>query len=390
VLHEFLTSQRAALIELCRSKVVKRRAPRATDAQLEHGIPLFLDQLIKTLKMEQTADPMQSRQVSGPSGGNQSVTSEIGAAAALHGLELLAHGFTIDQVVHDYGDLCQAITEMASESAAGVQIEEFQTLNRCLDNAIAEAVTEFSKCRESLISEREIQALNERMGALGHELRNLVHIAKYAFEAVKRGSVGPAGATAAALDRSLNGLTALIDRALVDVRVIARMPVQTQQVSVADLISEVHATASMDARARNCEFTVAAVDRSLAVKIDRNMMIAAVGNLLQNAFKFTHPHSAVSLEAYAKGDRVRIDTTDQCGGLPHGFIDTMFLPFTQGGHDKSGLGLGLSIARRTIEAHDGILSVRDLPGVGCVFTIDLPRHAMPGQATVLNDAGPSS
>ena len=386
MLHEFLTSHRAALIQRCRSKVVKRREPRATDAELEHGIPLFLDQLIKTLKMEQTADPMQSRQVSGPSGGNQSVTSEIGAAAALHGLELLAHGFTIDQVVHDYGDLCQAITEMASESAARVQIEEFQTLNRCLDNAIADAVTEFSKCRESLIGEREIQALNERMGSLGHELRNLIHIAKYAFEAVKRGSVGPTGATAAALDRSLNGLTALIDRALVDVRVIARIPVQTQRVSVADLISEVHVTAAMDARARNCEFTVAAVDRSLAVKIDRNMMIAAVGNLLQNAFKFTHPHSAVSLKAYAKGDRVCIDTTDQCGGLPQGFMDTMFLPFTQGGHDKSGLGLGLSIARRTIEAHDGILSVRDLPGVGCVFTIDLPRHAMPSPTAVLNDA----
>ena len=110
--------------------------------------------------------------------------------------------------------------------------------------------------------------------------------------------------------------------------------------------------------------------------IDRHMMSAAVGNLLQNAFKFTHRHSAVSLEAYAAGDRVRIDTKDQCGGLPQGFVDAMFLPFTQGSDDKSGLGLGLSIARRTIEAHEGLLSVRDLPGVGCVFTIDLPRHAM--------------
>jgi signal transduction histidine kinase len=385
LLHEFLTSHRAALIERCRLKVVARRAPRATDAELEHGIPLFLDQLIKTLKVEQTADPMQSRQVSGPSGGSQSVTSEIGAAAALHGLELLTEGVSIDQVVHDYGDLCQAITEMANESGANVQIEEFQTLNRCLDNAIADAVTEFSQCRETLISEREIQALNERMGVLGHELRNLIHIAKYAFDAVKRGNVGPAGATAAALDRSLSGLSELIDRALVDVRVIARLPVQTKRVSVADFIAEVQVTASLDARARRCEFTVAAVDRSLAIDIDRHMMSAAVGNLLQNAFKFTHRHSAVSLQAYAEGDRVRIDTKDQCGGLPQGFVGTMFLPFTQGSDDKSGLGLGLSIARRTIEAHEGLLSVRDLPGVGCVFTIDLPRHAMP--AAPLTEAG---
>ncbi len=377
MLHEFLSVHRTELIERCRSKVVARRPPRPTDAQPEQGIPLFLDQLIKTLRLEQTADPMQIRQVSGPSNGGELGASEIGETAARHGLELFAHGFTVDQVVHDYGDLCQAITEMTSECGAGVQIEEFQTLNRCLDNAIADAVTEFSHCRETLISEREVQALNERMGNLGHELRNLIHIAKYAFEAVKRGTVGAAGATAAALDRSLSGLSALIDRALVDVRVIARIPVQTQLVSLAEFVAEVQVAASMDATAHDCEFSVAAVDPKLAVEIDRHMMSAAVSNLLQNAFKFTHSHSAVSLSAYACGDRVRIDTKDQCGGLRPGIVEGMFLPFTQGDTDKSGLGLGLSIARRTVEAHEGILSVRDLPGVGCVFTIDLPRHAMP-------------
>jgi signal transduction histidine kinase len=58
----------------------------------------------------------------------------------------------------------------------------------------------------------------------------------------------------------------------------------------------------------------------------------------------------------------------------------MFLPFKQGGSDKTGLGLGLSISRRTVEANDGTLSVRDRPGSGCVFTIDLPRHELPGLA----------
>jgi signal transduction histidine kinase len=55
----------------------------------------------------------------------------------------------------------------------------------------------------------------------------------------------------------------------------------------------------------------------------------------------------------------------------------MFLPFTQNGADKSGVGLGLSICRRSVEANNGVLSVRDLPGSGCVFTIDLPRLALP-------------
>ena len=115
MLHEFLTANQADLIDRCRLKVAQRRAPKPTDAELEHGIPHFLEQLIKTLRVEQTAKPMQSRAVSGQSGGEGSALSEIGASAAQHGRELLKHGFTVDQVVHNYGDLCQAITDLAFE-----------------------------------------------------------------------------------------------------------------------------------------------------------------------------------------------------------------------------------------------------------------------------------
>jgi len=129
------------LIDRCRLKVAQRSASTATDAELEHGVPLFLDQLIRTLRVEQTAEPMRSRKVSGPSGGETPVLSEIGVAAARHGRELLRRGFTVDQVVHDYGDLCQAITEVAFEHDAPIEVDEFRTLNRCLDNAIAAAAS---------------------------------------------------------------------------------------------------------------------------------------------------------------------------------------------------------------------------------------------------------
>ena len=144
VLHEFLTVHRDELIDLCRSKLAKTRAAKATDRELKHGIPHFLDQIIKTLEVETTPEPMRSREVSGPAGGGGAVRSEIGATAARHGLELLQHGFTIDQVVHDYGNLCQAITDLAFERDALFAVDEFRTLNRCLDNAIADSVAEFS------------------------------------------------------------------------------------------------------------------------------------------------------------------------------------------------------------------------------------------------------
>ncbi len=82
------------------------------------------------------------------------------------------------------------------------------------------------------------------------------------------------------------------------------------------------------------------------------------------------------LNAYAVADRILIEVQDQCGGLAAGEAEKMFLPFTQGGEDETGLGLGLSISRRSVEVNKGTLSVRDLPGSGCVFTIDLPRHTL--------------
>ena len=377
MLHEFLTSNRADLIERCRLKVARRSAPRVTSAEITHGIPLFLDQLIKTLEVEQTSEPLRSRKVSGPAGGGGPWKSELGSAAALHGRELLQKGFTVDQVVHDYGDLCQAITDLAFERKAPIEIDEFRTLNRCLDNGIAEAVTEYSYQRYSVAANVGVQALNERLGFLAHELRNLIHTGTLAFTAIKLGNVGVTGATGAVLERSLIGLRTLVDRTLADVRVAAGMLPRNKLMPLADFIDQIGASALLEARARGCKLTVSDVDARLAVDVDPDMLLSALGNLLQNAFKFTQHGTEVTVNAYAVADRILIDVEDHCGGLPPGSADKMFLPFSQSGPDKSGLGLGLAISRRSIEANSGILRVRDVPGTGCVFTIDLPRHALP-------------
>jgi signal transduction histidine kinase len=376
MLHEFLTSNRADLIERCRSKVAQRSAPRVTDAELMHGIPLFLDQLIKTLEVEQTANPMLSRKVSGPAGGVGHAQSEMGASAALHGRELMQQGFSVDQVVHDYGDLCQAITDLAFERKAPIETDEFRTLNRCLDNGIADAVTEYSYQRYSVLANDGVQALNERLGFLAHELRNLLHTSTLAFTAIKLGNVGASGATGAVLERSLIGLRTLIDRSLADVRVAAGMLPQHELVSVSDFIDQIGISALLEAGARGCKFTVSPVEEGLAVDVDRDMLLSALGNLLQNAFKFTRLGTDVSLSAFAVADRILIEVEDHCGGLPPGSAARIFAPFAQAGADKSGLGLGLAICQRSVEANNGVLRVRDKPGSGCVFTIELPRKTI--------------
>ena len=376
MLHEFLTIHRAELVERCRLKVAKRMAPKVSDWELAHGIPSFLDQLIKTLQVEQTSEPMESRRVSGPSGGGPRA-SEIGSTAALHGRELSKYGFSIDQVVHDYGDLCQAITELAFERDAAIGIDEFRTLNRCLDNGIADAVTEYAFQRGALVETNGVKSLNERLGFLAHELRNHIQTATLAITAIKAGNVGMGGATGAVLDRCLIGMQSLVDRSLADVRVAAGMPPRHRLTSLADFVADVKISASLEARARQCNFTVGDVDTGLAIDVDREMLFSAVGNLLQNAFKFTRDHTEVSLSAYAAADRIRIDIEDHCGGLPQGFAEEVFLPFKQSAGDRSGLGLGLAICLSSVKANNGVLSVRDVSRTGCVFTIDLPRHVLP-------------
>lgn len=376
MLHEFLSANRTQLITDCRSKVALRAAPDAAGEEMAHGITLFLDQLIKTLEIEQTAKPLESRKVSGAAGGENSALSEIGGMATRHGRELLEQGFTIEQVVHDYGDLCQSITDLAFKKDAPIKTDEFRTLNRCLDNGIADAVTEFIYQRDFVIADQQAATLNERLGVFAHELRNRLMSATIALDLIKDGKVALNGATGAVLDRSLVGMRNLIDRSLAEVRMTAGMPTQDQLFSLAHFIAELKVTASLEAQVRECTLTVAAVDPQLAVEADRDLLFSAVGNLLQNAFKFTHRGTEVTLNAYASADRILIDIEDHGEGLPTGDAEKMFLPFTQSGVDKSGLGLGLSIARRSVEANKGNINVRNKADSGCVFTIDLPRHSL--------------
>jgi signal transduction histidine kinase len=109
------------------------------------------------------------------------------------------------------------------------------------------------------------------------------------------------------------------------------------------------------------------------VMVDRPLLAAAVANVLQNAFKFTRPASHVVLRASSTPERVLIEVEDECGGLAAGAAEELFRPFEQRSSNRVGLGLGLSISRKSVEASGGEIRMRNLPGVGCVVAIELPR-----------------
>lgn len=362
MLHEFITLNRDEIVRRCRAKVAQRSLPPQTAAATEHGVPLFLDQLVNALRL------------------GQSSSLEINQTALQHGHDLLLQGLSMSQVVHDYGDVCQAVTELAVETNAPISTEDFGRLNGCLDTAIAGAVTQYGRERDQASLDGETVRDSERLGFFAHELKNLLHTALLAFEVVKSGNVGIVGPTGTVLQRSLLGARDLIARALAETR-LTRGVQNREPFQVAGLIAELTPAAALASSGQGLALVIAPIAQDLAVEGDRQVLSAVLMNILQNAFKFTHRGSTVTLRVRATADRVAIDVEDECGGLLGGDVDRLFNPFEQRNANRTGLGLGLAFSRWATEANHGHISARSLPGVGCVFTVDLPRCAMPALAT---------
>jgi signal transduction histidine kinase len=362
MLQHFVAANREELVRRCRAKVEVRSVPRPTPAALEFGVPRFLDQLVDALPTHL--------------GSNLAIHD----SAAQHGRDLQLQGFTVSQVVHDYGDVCQSITELAMDTGAPISVGDFRVLNRCLDDAIASAVTAYG--RERPLPRAGVTAPSDRarVGCLVHEIRNLVNAATVAFEVLNAGNVGVGGSMGAVLTRSLSGLRELINRAVAEVRLGQGLQ-DPVTIGVRAFIDELTPAAILEAANRGLHFTVHAADANVAVRADRQILAAIVTNLLQNACTFTRPRTSVCLRVSASTDRVLIEIEDECGGLADGNAEALFQAFERRSADRTGLGFGLAFSRWGADVNGGRISTRNLPGHGCVFGVDLPRVPMPSLAT---------
>ena len=217
MLSEFLISNRDELTKRCRHKAATRSPRSSTPAEVDHGVPLFLSQLAEALRLEH---PVPNH-VAGEDEPTQPL-SGIGRAAALHGAQLLRQGLSVEQVVHEYGDVCQAVTELAIEENASITVDEFRTLNRCLDDAIADAVTSFGRASR-LVAEERAESLHARLEHLCEQHARLVDVAINAYAAVQSGRVAPVGATGTLLAHTLAELRYLVAQSLPEIRLASAM-----------------------------------------------------------------------------------------------------------------------------------------------------------------------
>lgn len=245
----FLANYRDALIDRCLIKVARRSGAQTEYVLSTASTPMFLDQLIQTLKFEQVGT-LQTRSLAPGSTGGPSNASGPGKAITRRGCELSYKGFTVEQVVHDYGDLCQAIMDLALELEISIEVEEFRIFNHCLDNAIADAVTELSNQQRLINDGIEQQALTHRAGMLAHDLRVHINAAVHSHSSTKSGQTDTAGVTPRVLDRSLKGMSILVDRTFAEAKINAKLPVSQEVVLVDELLKKIKNSAAFDASAK--------------------------------------------------------------------------------------------------------------------------------------------
>jgi signal transduction histidine kinase len=324
------------------------RSEEALDeSEILDSLQPFLEELIRAMEADTTL----------PGAGR--------ALAAAHGAQRQVLQREVADVVREYGLLFRAIAdEVVAMQAGPFQPEEYARLATCLSRGASEAVREYTGLRALELRRQSW----EHFAFLAHEIRSPLQTARLSLQLIRSGAPQERGMQV--LERSLAQLAESIDHALVDARVRgidAGASLQLETVEMPALVARSVDDVRPDADARQITLRVEA-QPSPPARVDQRLLRSAVRNLLANAVKFTRTGGSVTV-------RVRpslIEVEDECGGLRPEDEKHIFEAFRQAGEDRSGFGLGLAIAKAGIEAHGGTLSLRNLPGKGCVFAVSLP------------------
>lgn len=318
-------------------------------AELLDHMPAFVDEIIRALYPEALPLPPSS------------------AHAEEHGEQRLGLGFDVAEVVREYGALHECITDIAETEGLVISPRDQAVVVKWLNAGIADAVAQYVRQRDLELQRQS----SEHLGFIAHELRGPLGAARLAFHLLRRTELAESR-TVVVLDRGLRRTSEMIDSVLNHASL--KMGIEPKLVTIVlkHFLHEIEADAALEAQAKEITIVVS-VANDISIKADARLLRSAISNLLHNALKFSHEHSTVVLSAGHAEGRVTIEVTDGCGGLPPGKVEELFTPLVQRGENRTGFGLGLAIALQAAEAHNGTIKVRDIPGQGCTFTIDLPN-----------------
>jgi len=318
-------------------------------AELLDRMPHFIDEITRAVHPEALPLP--------PSSSN----------AEEHGAQRFGLGFDVAEVIREYGLLEECILDLAEREQAQFTIRDQRVLTKWLNTGMADAIAQY-------VAQRDAETLrqnSEHLGFIAHELRNPLAVAVGAFRRLRAKELEGGGRWVDTVERNLRRTAELIDNTLNQVTLRLGVEPQLARVDLGTLLQELKLDLDAEAHAKRIGVIVSS-DDALTIDADPRLLRSAIANLVHNALKFSHEGSTVSLRAKREEGVLAVEVADGCGGLPPGRAEELFTPFVQRANNRTGYGLGLAIALQAAEAHHGTITVRDVAGTGCVFTLTIP------------------
>jgi signal transduction histidine kinase len=343
-----LADRRADILERWTQRIGREHVDKELSrGELWDHLPHFFDEVLAALRTEE--------------GSSAEAAATNGSAASVeHGTQRLRVGFDLAEVIREYEILTECILDEVEAIGGSISTRAFRRVQALLNAGRAQAVVAYIDRRDAEVA----QATSQHVAFIAHELRSPLMSAFLAVTALRKTERPEDQWALGMLTRNLNALRDLIDQVLTADRLAGQIPLRT-------LLEQVVADAQLAAERRQVAIAVQA-PVALPFNGEQRLLRSAIGNVLGNAVKFTHEGSAISVRAQRHDGGITVEVEDGCGGLPQGNTTELFEPFVQRGDNRTGFGLGLAIVKQALEAHGGRVSVRNMPGKGCVFLLDLP------------------
>jgi signal transduction histidine kinase len=283
----------------------------------------------------------------------------------------------------EIGYLVRAFNDMLGE--VGQRTEALEAAYATVQHEIAERRAAEAALRQ--VDRRK----DEFLATLAHELRNPLAPLKNGLDILRLANATPEriAQVRSLMERQLLQLTRLVDD-LLDVSRIStgKLVVRRERLPLQPIVQNAVDTARPLIEARQHTLDIALPEDPIVVDADATRLAQLIGNLLNNAAKYTPPGGRIRLDVAVRAPDVAIEVSDTGIGIPPDMVERVFDMFTQvdTSLDRStaGLGVGLSLARRLTELHGGTIRARsDGAGKGSRFTVRLP---LAGEAPLPPDA----
>lgn len=358
-----LEARRAEILQRWTERIRVEHADKAlTRGELTDHLPIFFNQVLTALSGVEVAGT--------PTGAEAALSASIA-----HGTQRLRVGFDLSEVIREYETLTECILDEVQGLGGSTSIDSFRKVQRVVNAGRAQAVAAYVRRRDEDLA----RAHSQHVAFIAHELRNPLMTASMALAVLRKTARPEDEGAFSRLGRSLVALRELIDEVLVADRLQGHVQLQPEPLDLRTLLEEAISDARLSAEQRRIALLLDA-PAPLPFCGDQRLLRSAINNILGNAIKFTHEGESVTLRGSRCGRSLMIAVEDRCGGLAETNPQELFEPFVQGKSSRTGFGLGLAIVKQALEAHGGRVTIQNLPGKGCIFSLELPLERTPPES----------